>query len=127
MAAKVATSVRGPFIVIVHTFPTATSHPVHPMNRNPVEGAAVNAGADPVANVSAQSPGHAIPVPVTVPPPAGATCVVSSFARKVANSVRCPFIVIVQLLPDGESHPTHAPKTNVALGVAVNACVDAAG
>jgi hypothetical protein len=120
---NVAVAVRAAVIVILQVAPETVSHPLHPVNADPLAAVAVSVTAVPLTYGSEQSAPQLIPagLEVTVPDPAPAFVAVSvNSSLNVAVTVLAAFIATVHVDPVTESHPVHPVKADPEAAAAVS-------
>jgi hypothetical protein len=123
--AKLAVTVRDPFIVTPQAAPFVESHPLQLTKVDPVSGAAVSETAVPLPYDDTQVDafgGQLMPesAEVTVPRPVPVLFTVSVGIVNVAVTERDALIVTVQLVPDDVSQPLQLEKTEPPTVVAVS-------
>src|SRR2546421_5225945 len=125
---KVGVTDRDPFMVTLQISTLAESHPLQSSNLDRAAGDAVRVNAVPVLYEAVQvssaepqtSPGT---LEVTSPRPVPALLTVSVGLLNAAVIHLAALMTRVQVVPETESHPLHAEKSNPSSGVAVRVTI----
>ena len=120
---KPAVTARLPFMVSIHVYPPAESHPVQLTGELASVGVAVKVMTCPGVNVAEQAPDtQSIPTGLLVMRPVkpGPSCTTKGELTKVAVTMRSPVRVTVQLKLCTSSQPLHPVNTYVPDDVLAN-------
>lgn len=111
------------FIVTVHEPTPLHPAPDQPLKLDPDAAVAVSVTVVPAVNVFEHAPGHAMPLPVTLPKPVPASPIVSvcvggglggELATNVAVTERAEFIVTMHVPVPPQPAPDHPAKLDPA-------------